>query len=106
MQSCIQLTDHTKITFDELIAQKTSLSENLPKIIRLLREKKLNPEDVPKELLFLKDESGTSVLDVCIERFREPVADERGRILPRVFFLQVNPVVNFLRILERSGKFF
>ena len=66
----IKLTDGTKMTFDELAVMDPN---GTPYVMTLLREKLLNPEDVPEELLYLKDKSGASALDLCIERFKEPV---------------------------------
>ncbi len=80
----IQFIDGTEMTFDELT---TVDCHGTPYVMMLLRKKLLNPEDVPEELLPLKDNSGASVLDVCIERFKEPIPDNKGRIVPRVFHL-------------------
>ncbi len=60
-------------------------------VMALLRRRKLKPEDVSEEVLSLQDESGISVLDICIKRFREPVADGNGRTVPRAFFLVCKP---------------
>ena len=57
------------------------------RIIELLREQKLNSENVLAESLLLKDDSGMSVPDVCIERLKEPVSDNDGQIVPRALFL-------------------
>ena len=80
----IQLTDGTTMTFDELISPD---SNGTPYVITLLQERKLNPEDVPEELLSLKNNSGTSVFNICIERFKEPVIDDYGKTLPRALSL-------------------
>ncbi len=58
-----------------------------PRVMTLLRKKKLNPENVPEGLFSLKDNFGTSVLDVCIERFKEPFINNRGQTVPRIFSL-------------------
>ncbi len=80
----IKLTNGIKTTFDELTSPD---SNGVPCVMTLLREKLLNPEDVPEELLYFTDKSGMSVLDVCVERFREPVRNENNEIVPRVFVL-------------------
>ena len=84
MNNEIRLVNGTKLTLDELAAPDL---RGTPRVMTLLREKRLNPEDVPEELLYLKDNSGTSVLDVCIERFKEPLSDDDGQIVPRALFL-------------------
>ena len=84
MKSEIRLVDGIKITFDELAVTNPN---GTPRIMILLRKKKLNPEDVPEELLYLTDKSGAFVLDVCIERFKEPVINNRGRTVPRALSL-------------------
>ncbi len=62
-----------------------------PYVLKLLQERKLHPENVPEELLFLKDRLETSVLDVCVERLQEPVIDDNGQIVPRALFLASKP---------------
>ena len=81
MNSEIRLVDETTITLDEL-----SLPDlhGTPRVMTLLREKLLNPEDVPEELLYLKDKSGASALDLCIERFKEPVPIKNDNKTDRV----------------------
>ena len=87
MNEKIKLTDEITLTLKELVATGTQKT-----LIQLLRKKTLNPENVPEEMLMLKDESGTSVLDVCIERFKESVLfniDKNGnnRLVPRAWLL-------------------
>ena len=106
----VKLTDGTELTFNKLAV--TDLHDT-PYVMMLLREKKLNSEDVPEELLSLKDNSGTSVLDICIERFKESVPDNNGRIMPRVFHLMnsnkcklplhFRKVKEILRIARENG---
>ena len=86
MSKKIRLTDGTKLTLEELAAPDRGVPGN-PRVMTLLREKKLNPEDVPEELLRLTDNSGMSVLDLCIERFQEPVMDEDEKYVPRALRL-------------------
>ena len=82
MSKKIELTDGTALTIEELATPDRAGN---PRVMTLLREKKLNPEDVPEKLLILKDCSGMSVLDVCIERFREPVWNRsEKRYIPRI----------------------
>ncbi len=80
----IKLTDGVELTLKELAVTDRN---GTPCVMTLLRKKKLNPENIPEELLPLKDESGTSVLDVCIERFKEPVINNRGQTVPRALSL-------------------
>ena len=80
----IQLTNGTKLMSEELAAPD---SKGTPRVMTLLLEKLLNPENVPEKLLVLTDNFGTSVLDICIERFQEPVPDGTGQTLPRALFL-------------------
>ncbi len=86
MSDEISFGDKTNLTLEDLACHDPCLPDT-PRIMTLLREKKLNPEDVPEELLYFTDKSGMSVLDVCIERFREPVRNENNEIVPRVFSL-------------------
>ncbi len=72
----IKLVDNTKLTLNELIMTDP---EGTPRVMTLLRGKLLKPEDVPEELLYLTDKCGTSVLDVCVERFREWVKVRKSR---------------------------
>ena len=61
----------------------------------------------------MHDKLGTSVLNVCIERFREPVPDGHGQIVPRALFLANKPdcelplyfrkVKEILRIAREDG---
>ncbi len=82
----IKLTDRTKPTNNEHELIETD-SFGVPRIITLLRVKLLNPEDIPEKLLSLKDNTGTSVLDVCIKRLQEPVIDGCSRSVPRAILL-------------------
>ena len=84
MSKKIRLTDGTKLTLKELAAPDVSGS---PRVITLLKEKKLNPEDVQEELLMLTDSSGMSVLDLCIKKFREPVRNKHKKFIPRALHL-------------------
>ena len=84
----IQLTDGTEMTLDELASPDPY---GTPYVITLLRERRLNPEDVLEELLPLKDRDDTSVLDMCIKRFKEPLSDDDGKIVPRALFLANKP---------------
>ncbi len=84
MSKKICLIDGTELTIKELAAPDL---HGTPRVMTLLREKQLNPENVSEELLSLKDQSGTSVLNVCIERFKEPVSNENGSIVSRALFL-------------------
>ena len=84
MSKKIRLTDGTKLTLKELAAPDVSGN---PRVMTLLREKKLNPEDVPEELLHLTDNSGMSVLGLCIERFQEPVKNTYKISMLRVLSL-------------------
>ena len=67
----IKLVDGTTMTLDELVVVDP---RGTPYVMTLLRKKQLNPEDVPKKLLSLKNNFGTSVLDICIERFKENIS--------------------------------
>ncbi len=97
----INLADSTKIMLDELIA---SDSYDTPCVMTLPREKKLDSEDVPEKLLSLTDKLGTSVPDVCIERFKEPIINNRGRTVPRTFLLVCKPdcglLLHFRKVQE------
>jgi len=106
----IKLVDNTEITFEELAL---SDSNGIPHVMTLLQEKRLNPEDVPEELLSLKNNSSISVLNVCIERLKEPVPDNDGQIVPRALFLankhgcglplHFRKVKEILRIARENG---
>ncbi len=106
----IKLIDGIVITFKKLAVLDL---QGTPYVITLLRKKKLTPEDVPEKLLSLHDQSGTSVLNVCIERLKEPVSDNDGKTVPRALFLANKPdcelplhfrkVKEILRIAREDG---
>ncbi len=94
----IKLIDGAAITFKKLTVLDL---QGTPYVITLLRERRLNPEAVPEEFLSLTDNSGTSVLDICIEQLRELIS-VYPRALSRARALAIDPRIEYGKWKQRK----
>ena len=76
----VLLTDGKILSFDTPVELETFFFENVHLLIPLLQNCQIHPEEIPESLLAVKDVSGISVFDVCLQRLQEPVKEIRTQV--------------------------